>query len=174
MLTLIEVLAVLVVLFLAAAVATQERAVLVDVPADAPDLELPAAGLQPEDVTAVRFQMALRGYRMQEVDEVLDRLARELAARDERMAALEQALVEVAEPHVQELESRDTFQQPPWPQPELEPEPESESPAPVPVVAEEPAIAVGTQEVVAPAPAPEAIPLPDAAPEQDGTPRDPA
>lgn len=129
MVTVIEVLATLVVLFIAAAVATQERTVLVDVPPDDPDLGLPAAGVQPEDVAAVRFGMVVRGYRMSEVDEVLARLAGELAARDERISALEQALVDVMEPHVQELEelAAEPFTEaPPWPEPVLEPEPEPE------------------------------------------------
>jgi DivIVA domain-containing protein len=38
----------------------------------------------------VRFAIGLRGYRMDQVDDVLDRLGRELAARDDRIAALEQ------------------------------------------------------------------------------------
>jgi DivIVA domain-containing protein len=41
------------------------------------------------DVEAVRFSVELRGYRMQEVDDVLDRVARDLAWRDERIAELE-------------------------------------------------------------------------------------
>ncbi|MBC3842661.1 DivIVA domain-containing protein [Streptacidiphilus sp. 4-A2] len=44
------------------------------------------------DIDELRFPMALRGYRMDEVDDVLDRLAAELAHRDERIAELETAL----------------------------------------------------------------------------------
>lgn len=40
------------------------------------------------DLAAVRFDRAARGYRMDQVDAVLDRLGEELAARDERIAAL--------------------------------------------------------------------------------------
>lgn len=40
------------------------------------------------EVTGVRFDRALRGYRMDQVDAVLDRLGQELARRDERIAAL--------------------------------------------------------------------------------------
>lgn len=40
------------------------------------------------DVAAVRFHRAARGYRMDQVDAVLDRLADELAARDELIAQL--------------------------------------------------------------------------------------
>ncbi|MGH8774885.1 MAG: DivIVA domain-containing protein [Jiangellaceae bacterium] len=42
-----------------------------------------------EDLETIRFAVAFRGYRMDQVDEVLDRLGGELAARDARIAALE-------------------------------------------------------------------------------------
>ncbi|MFB6893296.1 DivIVA domain-containing protein [Kitasatospora sp. NPDC056327] len=42
-----------------------------------------------EDVEGLRLPMALRGYRMDEVDDVLDRLGAELAQRDARIAELE-------------------------------------------------------------------------------------
>ncbi|GLW56197.1 DivIVA domain-containing protein [Kitasatospora phosalacinea] len=41
------------------------------------------------DVDDLRLPMALRGYRMDEVDDVLDRLGAELALRDARIAELE-------------------------------------------------------------------------------------
>ena len=41
------------------------------------------------DVESVRLPLALRGYRMAAVDEVLDRLAAELALRDARIRELE-------------------------------------------------------------------------------------
>ncbi|WP_380285557.1 DivIVA domain-containing protein [Kitasatospora purpeofusca] len=41
------------------------------------------------DVEALRLPMAVRGYRMDEVDNVLDRLGAELAHRDARIAELE-------------------------------------------------------------------------------------
>ncbi|AUG79528.1 DivIVA domain-containing protein [Kitasatospora sp. MMS16-BH015] len=44
------------------------------------------------DVDELRLPMALRGYRMDEVDDVLDRLGVELARRDERIAELEAAV----------------------------------------------------------------------------------
>jgi DivIVA domain-containing protein len=44
------------------------------------------------DVEAVRLPVAVRGYRMTDVDEVLDRLGAELAERDARIAELESAL----------------------------------------------------------------------------------
>lgn len=44
------------------------------------------------DIDALRLPTALRGYRMSEVDDVLDRLSAELTERDARIAALEAAL----------------------------------------------------------------------------------
>ncbi len=88
MLTVLEVLAVLAVLFGAAVVATREGPILREAHRDAPDLNLPTGPLQPADVGEVRFAMALRGYRMREVDAVLSRLAAELASRDARIATL--------------------------------------------------------------------------------------
>lgn len=42
-----------------------------------------------EDLGKLRFALAFRGYRVDEVDAVLDRLGAELAARDARIAELE-------------------------------------------------------------------------------------
>ncbi|MFI9205202.1 DivIVA domain-containing protein [Streptomyces sp. NPDC053048] len=44
------------------------------------------------DVEALRLPMAVRGYRMAETDDALDRLGAELAERDARIAELEAAL----------------------------------------------------------------------------------
>jgi hypothetical protein len=44
------------------------------------------------DIDALRLPVAVRGYRMLDADEVLDRLAAELAERDARIADLEAAL----------------------------------------------------------------------------------
>ncbi|GHJ35787.1 DivIVA domain-containing protein [Streptomyces sp. TS71-3] len=45
-----------------------------------------------DDVDALRFPVALRGYRMADVDDALGRLGAELAERDARIAQLESAL----------------------------------------------------------------------------------
>jgi DivIVA domain-containing protein len=58
--------------------------------ADPLEPEPPARGItgddvdltSPEAVAAVRFPVVLRGYRMDDVDAVLDRLSREMADRD--------------------------------------------------------------------------------------------
>ena len=47
-----------------------------------------------EDLQRLRFGVALRGYSMSQVDDVLDRLSGELAERDRRIAELEARLVE--------------------------------------------------------------------------------
>jgi len=105
-LTLLVVLAVAAILFVAASVATQETDVLVDAPPDGADLELPAGRLFAEDLRAVRFGLVLRGYRMSEVDAVLERLGEELAFRDERIADLERVLAQIVEPVVEEVEAQ--------------------------------------------------------------------
>ena len=76
-------------LLTAAVLSTRDGEVLADAPQDLPDLDLPDRPLQPQDVERLRFSLAPRGYRMSEVDAVLDRLAAELADRDRRLAALE-------------------------------------------------------------------------------------
>ena len=52
---------------------------------DRPDLELPATGpLHAADLRRVRFSLAFRGYRMSEVDALLDRLAAQLESSEGR------------------------------------------------------------------------------------------
>ncbi|MGW9414425.1 DivIVA domain-containing protein [Arthrobacter cupressi] len=47
---------------------------------------------RPSDVDAVRFGLGLRGYRMDQVDEVLDELRDQLAAKDAEITGIRQAL----------------------------------------------------------------------------------
>lgn len=89
MVTVLALLGVVAVLFVAAVVSTREGPVMADAPPDAPDLGLPSGPVRAGDIAGVRFGLAPRGYRMAEVDEVLDRLAAELADRDTRIAVLE-------------------------------------------------------------------------------------
>ncbi len=44
---------------------------------------------KPADVDRIRFSLGLRGYRMDQVDQVLDRLRDQLAARDAEIARLQ-------------------------------------------------------------------------------------
>lgn len=72
--------AILVVLALGgvAAVAAGRGAPMAEAYDDRPDVEVPAEGtLSADDLRRVRFTLAFRGYRMSEVDSLLDRLARE-------------------------------------------------------------------------------------------------
>ena len=89
MVTVLALLGVAAVLFLAAVLSTREGPVLADAPPDAADVVLPEGPVRAEDIAAVRFSLAPRGYKMAEVDLVLERLAAELADRDRRLAELE-------------------------------------------------------------------------------------
>jgi len=153
-LILLVLLAVAAVLFVAAVVATQEGDVLVDAPPDRADVDLPAGRVVAEDLRSVRFGMVLRGYRMSEVDEVLARLGDELAERDERIADLERALVEVVEPVVQQAEARQAAS--PVDEPAV---PEAPVPGLPPSLA--PPLAPGARDGEAPAEAPAPAPVSD-------------
>ncbi|NUT69932.1 DivIVA domain-containing protein [Pseudarthrobacter sp. C4D7] len=56
-------------------------------PANLPPVLLPERAV-PEDITRIRFSLGLRGYRMDQVDQVLDELRDQLAARDAELADL--------------------------------------------------------------------------------------
>lgn len=62
---------------------------------------LPDAPLTDEDLAALAFDVTARGYRMSEVDAVVDRLRRELREKDEQIAVLrgdvQRALPEAAD-----------------------------------------------------------------------------
>jgi DivIVA domain-containing protein len=61
-----------------AAVAAGKGAPLMPAYDDRPDADVPATGpLSADDLRRVRFSLAFRGYRMSEVDALLDRLVRE-------------------------------------------------------------------------------------------------
>ncbi|MSZ77018.1 MAG: DivIVA domain-containing protein [Actinobacteria bacterium] len=61
-----------------ALVAAGKGTPLADEHPDRPDVTVPAAGpVSAEDLRRVRFSLAFRGYRMSEVDALLDRLASE-------------------------------------------------------------------------------------------------
>lgn len=73
-----------------------------------PQLDLPAGPMRPDDVEEIRFSLGLRGYRMDQVDAVLDRLRGELAQRDQLIEGLRGQLVEVVpDPRVDALPARD-------------------------------------------------------------------
>jgi DivIVA domain-containing protein len=60
---------------------------------DRPDMRVPAnRQLSADDIESSRFAVGVRGYRMDEVDTLLERVAREVGERDRRIAALERAV----------------------------------------------------------------------------------
>ncbi|MEJ7832370.1 MAG: DivIVA domain-containing protein [Nocardioides sp.] len=71
-----------------AMLASGRGAPLVEEYDDRPDADVPATGpLSAEDLRRIRFSLTFRGYRMSEVDSLLDRLARE--REEERPATRE-------------------------------------------------------------------------------------
>jgi len=106
LLTLLVIVCVLGVLLVAAMVAVSDRDLLVEVAPDGPGTTLPAGRVGAEDVDALRFGLAFRGYRMDEVDRSLARLAQELAERDARIAQLEGAIADAVGTAVDQAEAR--------------------------------------------------------------------
>ena len=91
--TLLLTLLILAVVGLVAAVAAGRITGGLDEPSSSlPGRGLPAGRVGPEELEQVRFSPALRGYRMDEVDDVLDRLTEELQLREEEIAELRRAL----------------------------------------------------------------------------------
>src|SRR5690606_30249258 len=79
---------VVVIIGLTAAVAAGRGGAMARAYPDRREVRLPAGRpMTAADLSKVRFSVVLRGYRMDEVDEVIEHLARELAARDARIAA---------------------------------------------------------------------------------------
>lgn len=66
---------------------------LTDAPPDLLDEPLPQhRPVLRQDVDGLRLAVSVRGYRMDQVDDILDRLGAELAERDARIAELDSAL----------------------------------------------------------------------------------
>jgi DivIVA domain-containing protein len=82
------------VLFLLVSVVFGRGEALAPVPPDAVPVELPEQRpATADDIRLLRLPVVLRGYRMHEVDWVLDRLAAELDRRDAEIARLRAQLV---------------------------------------------------------------------------------
>ncbi|HET9141663.1 DivIVA domain-containing protein [Actinophytocola sp.] len=77
------------VVFLLASVLFGRGEELPPLPPGASPTRLPESGIEAEDLRAVRFQQVVRGYKMSEVDWVLDRVGAELDALRARVAELE-------------------------------------------------------------------------------------
>ncbi|HEV7209133.1 MAG TPA: DivIVA domain-containing protein [Mycobacteriales bacterium] len=86
MLVLLEIVLVAAILFAIAAFAVSGVGGMTDAPPERGDDGLPADGLRGKDVDQARFGLAFRGYRMSEVDAVLDRLRDELVSCEQRLA----------------------------------------------------------------------------------------
>jgi DivIVA domain-containing protein len=76
----------------AAVAAGKVRGGLAEPTSTLPEIDLPTEPLATRDVDAIRFSVGFRGYRMDEVDEVLDRLGLELGAREEQIRELTEQL----------------------------------------------------------------------------------
>ena len=81
-----------IVLFIAASLLFGRGEQLPPLPRGTTATVLPAFGVTGADVDAVKFTQVLRGYKVSEVDWVLDRLARELEALRGQLAAAETEL----------------------------------------------------------------------------------
>lgn len=95
--TLVFMLAAIVVITVIALLAVGKLGELPDLHPDRAPLALPDdRELTKSDVDSVRFNVAARGYRMEEVDEILDRLSAEVSERDARIATLEAGIAGTA------------------------------------------------------------------------------
>ena len=63
--------------------------------------DVPLGSLSPDEVEHVRIDQALRGYRMDEVDALVDRLTAEIAVRDDQLALREAEIERLKEPREQ-------------------------------------------------------------------------
>lgn len=119
---LLQVLLVLAILAVVAVVAAGYGDRLRDAAPERPDLTLPEGTLRGADVDRLEFTLALRGYRQEEVDEALDRLASQLREHDARIAELSARLSGSPDPSGQ-AEGVDQggrtklAEQMPWPMP---------------------------------------------------------
>jgi DivIVA domain-containing protein len=91
---LVVMVAVAAVVYLFAALVFGRGEELAPLPPGATPTRLPESGVTGDDVRLLRFQQAVRGYKMSEVDWALRRLAGELDALRERIAQLEAAFTE--------------------------------------------------------------------------------
>jgi len=93
----IEVLVIAAVVFVVAALAVGWFDRMAPAPPDSAPTGLPATGpVSAREVAETRLNLAVRGYRMAEVDVLLARLAGELAWRDEELARRDEELVRLA------------------------------------------------------------------------------
>jgi DivIVA domain-containing protein len=126
---------------------------------DRPDVLVPARhALTADDIESSRFAVGVRGYRMDEVDTLLERVAREVAERDRRIADLERAVTPILHgPEGAGFSPRDQF-----PKLVTETQPEADAAADEPAVSPEPVTDVNPsrgRHTAAPDPAPSQSPI---------------
>ncbi|GAA4033188.1 DivIVA domain-containing protein [Allokutzneria multivorans] len=90
------------VVFLLASLVFGRGEELAPLPPGASPTQLPAAGARGEDLRTLRFQQAARGYKMSEVDWVLERVAGELDTLRARVEELERQQLPVVEQDAQQ------------------------------------------------------------------------
>jgi DivIVA domain-containing protein len=83
--------AVVVAVVTAAAVLGRVDGSLADATTSMSHVPLPEDQLTPDDIDELRFDTALRGYRMSQVDAVIDRLRREIGDLDDELVRVQQA-----------------------------------------------------------------------------------
>ncbi|HEY8306806.1 MAG TPA: DivIVA domain-containing protein [Lapillicoccus sp.] len=83
--------AVVVAVITAAAVLGRVDGSLADATTTMSHVPLPDDQLTPDDIDALRFDTAMRGYRMSQVDAVIDRLRREIGDLDDELSRARQA-----------------------------------------------------------------------------------
>jgi DivIVA domain-containing protein len=83
--------AVVVAVITAAAVLGRVDGSLADATTTMSHVPLPDDQLTPDDIDALRFDTAMRGYRMSQVDAVVDRLRREIGDLDDELSRARQA-----------------------------------------------------------------------------------
>jgi DivIVA domain-containing protein len=88
--------AVVVAVVTAAAVLGRVDGSLADATTTMSHVPLPEDQLTPEDIYELRFDTAMRGYRMSQVDAVIDRLRREIGDLDDELARTRQAASSLA------------------------------------------------------------------------------
>jgi DivIVA domain-containing protein len=86
------------VVFLLASVLFGRGEEMPGLPPGASPTRLPESGLTSDDLREVRFQQVVRGYKMSEVDWVLQRVGAELDELRGRVAELDAARAETVEP----------------------------------------------------------------------------
>ncbi len=155
----VEVLVIAGLLLAVALVAAGRGDPLAAAPEDGPDRGLPDGSVASDDVPRVRFRTALRGYRMVDVDEVLDRLQQALAEHEEELRRL-RAPAGATPDSRQGAADGEPFEPVPSPQPRPTHEPEPVVPGPEPVVP-------GPEPVPTPEPAPAPRPAHEPAPTHD-------